>query len=132
MSTRHSTSAKLPRFLNLLIARLSSLLANDATLTLEPGLAADSTASETMSAAGTPPPPDMPSRAAELLDSLVKMQDDLTALLEKPRPAGRINFINDNIPGASLMYPPGSLAEVDKEYSKIVKELSEILRSTLR
>lgn len=60
------------------------------------------------------------------------MHDGLSALLEKPRPAGRNNLVNDNMPGASLMHPPNTLADVDKEFSKMTKELSEMLRSNLR
>lgn len=76
----------------------------------------------------------MPSPSERLLRSLVKSKEDLEALLEKPRAStsGRNNLVNENVPGANLMYPPGSLTEEDREFTRLAKEVSETLKGYLR
>lgn len=130
-SRRQSTSAKLPHFLALLITRLTALLDLDPTLSLEPTLAPESTSSEALSEAGTPFP-EHASRASALHDFLVKSHDDLITLLAKPKPPGRNNLINENVPGSSLMHAQSSVTEGDRDFTRLAKEVSETLKSHLR
>lgn len=128
---RQSTSAKLPHFLDLLITRLTALLDLDPSLCLEPNLAPQSTSSEALSEAGTSFP-DKASPASTLHDFLTESQEDLVTLLAKPKPSGRNNLINENVPGSSLMHAQSQITEEDKEFTKLAKELSEKLKTHLR
>ncbi|ORY59430.1 origin recognition complex subunit 3 N-terminus-domain-containing protein [Leucosporidium creatinivorum] len=126
-----STSAKLPRFLALLITRLTALLDLDPSLSLEPTLAPESTSSEALSEAGTPFP-EKASPASTLHEFLTTSHEELVTLLAKPKPSGRNNLVNENVPGAELMHAASSLTEGDREFTRLAKEVSETLKSHLR
>ncbi|GAA5845942.1 hypothetical protein JCM5353_008175 [Sporobolomyces roseus] len=79
------------------------------------------------------------SSSTSLLDFLQSHLATLTQILAKPRPSGRSNLINVHLAGSAVNLPgfgdlgrSSGVTEVDKEFSKVAKEVSEGLRERLK
>jgi len=106
---RQASSTKLPSFLRSLTTRLSAYSTSH------------------------------PSSSTALFSFLETHLTTLTTILAKPRPSGRSNLINIHLAGSAVNLPgfgelgrSSGVTEVDKEFSKVAKEVSEGLRERLK
>lgn len=108
-STRQASSNKLPAFLRLLTSRLSSYSTSHS------------------------------SSSTSLLGFLEAQLSELTPILAKPRPTGRANLINIHLAGSAINLPgfgdigrSSGVTELDREFSKVAKDVSEGLKERLK
>lgn len=71
------------------------------------------------------------SLSADLLEALKQDSETLKGILAAPREAGRQNLINDNGVGSQILHP-SLIAQVDRDFSKLARKVSETIRNGLR
>lgn len=67
----------------------------------------------------------------DLLKTLKQDYESLKETLAAPREAGRQNLINENVAGSQFLHA-SQISQVDRDFSKLARKVSETIRASLR